>query len=119
MTGQLPFVTRAIAMRRQTNHSFHPGLGYLAHSGPPDLPADARGSKNCEPPAGTADGSVHYMQPPGGHPRMPMTWIEAEHAWASLNPAKGNRLAWPVEHLSKAGWEYAEPLKAETPKRRK
>jgi hypothetical protein len=105
-------VNRSTAMQRRTHHQFMPGLGYVAHSGPPDLPPGANGKANCDPPAGTADGSVHVMQPPRPHPPMLMVWIAAEKAWASQRPERGNRLAWPPGHLSKAGWEYDSPATA-------
>jgi len=101
-----PLVDRATAYKKLTQHQFIPGMGYLAHSGPPELPAVAKGTKNCIPPAGTKDGSAHVLKPPGGAPPMRMLWIEAERAWASPKPATGNRLAWTTDHLTKAGWEY-------------
>jgi len=104
-----PIVRRATAHQKRTHHQFVPGLGYVAHEAPPDLPAVAKGDKNCEPPASVRDGSVHIMKPPGGHPPMAMTWIAGERAWASRPPNRGNRLAWTPAHLSSAGWEYVGP----------
>lgn len=97
------------AHRRPTHHQMVSGLGYVAHQGPPDLPRHARGTKNTDPPAGTLDGSLHVLQPPGEHPPMTMRWHRATKSWAALNPQQGNRLAWPTEHLKKAGWEYVGP----------
>lgn len=120
MTATLPIVNRATAMLRQTQHQFLQGIGYIVHSGPPDLPAAARGNANCDPPPGTAEGSVHLLQPPGAFTHMPMRWISVERAWASLHPGKGNRLAWTTDHLRKAGWEYVGPLEEKVAgKRRK
>jgi hypothetical protein len=102
-------VGRNTAFARRTHHQFIPGMGYVAHSGPPDLPPTANGSKNCDPPANTADGSLHMLRPPGGHPPLAMVWVAAEKAWASRQPERGNRLAWPTSHLQRAGWEYIGP----------
>jgi hypothetical protein len=112
MIAQRPafIVSRAAAMRRRTHHQFVPGLGYIAHAAPPDLPPTSRGNKNCEPPTGTPDGSIHLIKPPTGAPPMLMTWVAAERAWASTKPGAGNRLAWPTAHLMRAGWEYDRPV---------
>lgn len=103
-------VTQAHAHRAKTRHQFVPGLGHVAHQGPPDLPPGANGTLNTKPPAGTADGSIHLLRPPtrGAKP-MPFCLVAAERAWASLKPGAGNRLAWPTEHLMRAGWEYVGP----------
>ncbi len=108
-------VSRKSALAKQTHHQLVPGLGYLPHAGPPDLPPDAIGNKNCKPPLNTADGSEHILQPAGGHPPMKMTWVAAESAWASMKPGKGNRMAWTCDHLSKAGWEYLSPAPPPVP----
>jgi hypothetical protein len=110
-----PLVSRSEAYKRLTHHQFAAGLGYVAHSGPPELPPIARGTKNCAPPNGTADGSLHVMRPPNGHPPITMRWVQAEQAWASLQPEKGNRLAWPGSYLMRAGWAYGEPVRAADP----
>ena len=107
-----PFVTRAEAHKKKTHHQFVPGMGYLSHAGAPELPPGANGSKNCAPPEDAKDGSLHALRPPGGHPPMNMLWVAGERAWAHPVPGSGNRLAWPVEHLMRAGWEYIEPVKA-------
>ena len=113
-----PFVSRHTAERHRTHHQFVPGLGYLEHEEAPDLPAAACGSANCSPAANTKDGSRHVLQPPGGHPAMVLIWVAAESAWAPLNPAKGNRMAWTPAHLSRAGWEYVGPENGAKGKRR-
>lgn len=105
-----PIVSRDEAHKKRTHHQFVPGLGYLAHSGPPDLPPTAKGTMNCAPPAGTKDGSAHVMRPPYGAAEMTMLWVAGEQAWAPSTPGKGNRLAWPPAHLSRAGWEYVGPV---------
>src|ERR1700674_5287905 len=102
-------VTRETAHQKRIHHQFIAGLGYVAHSAPPDLPQTARGNKNCNPPTGTQDGTLHLMQPPTGAPPIAMVWLQREQAWASTNIARANRLAWPVTHLSRAGWEYSGP----------
>lgn len=104
-----PLVGRSAAVQKMTHHQFVKGLGYIAHSGPPELPAHLAGKKNCAPPAGTQNDSHHMLRPPNGAPDMVMRWIAGEQAWASLIPEKGNRLAWPVQHLQRAGWEYVGP----------
>lgn len=106
-----PLVSRKEALAKRTHHQFVPGLGYLAHSGPPDLPATANGAKNCDPPKGTRDGSLHLIKPPNGGPSQAFTWIAAEKAWAPAIAGRGNRLAWPVDHLRRAGWEYQRAAK--------
>jgi hypothetical protein len=103
-----PLASRVEAMKRPTHHQFVPGIGYLVHSGPPDLPPEANGKKNCLPPTGTADGSVHMLKPPTGADPIAFRWNQADQSWISTRPAKGNRLAWPASHLQRAGWEYAE-----------
>jgi hypothetical protein len=104
-----PFVSRKEALKKRTHHQFINGIGYIAHSGPPELPAACNGNKNCDPPKNTRDGSVHVLLPPNGAGPMKFTWIAAEQAWASTVPDKGNRLAWPTSHLQRAGWSYAGP----------
>jgi hypothetical protein len=115
MTGENPamvqqqpafVVGKAVAHKRKTHHQHVPGIGYVAHAGPPDLPPECQGRENCDPPRGTADGSLHNLKPPGGHPPMTLRWVAGERAWESLQPERGNRLAWPTSHLMKAGWAY-------------
>lgn len=110
-------VPRAEAHKNPTHHQFVPGLGYISHGGPPDLPAGATGSKNCAPLAGVKDGSAHFMQPPGGHPPMMMIWLADAGAWRAFHPGKGNRIAWTTDHLSRAGWEYIDPVMPSRKKR--
>jgi hypothetical protein len=110
-----PLVNRATAHQKRIHHQFVPGMGYIAHTAAPDLPAGANGTKNCNPPSGTKDGTSHIMQPPGGHPQMAMIWHAAESAWGPTKPGHGNRLAWEPAHLSKAGWEYIGPGDAPVP----
>jgi hypothetical protein len=107
MSGS-PIVSRATAHQKRTHHQFVAGLGYIAHEGPPELPPAAQGTKNCQPPSGTADRSVHVMQPPGGAGTMLMVW-HADGAWGPIKPGQGNRMAWEPSHLSRAGWEYVGP----------
>ena len=104
-----PLVSREEAHKLRTHHQFVPGIGYLRHAGAPTLPADAKGTKNCAPPAGTKDGTVHMLRTPTGAPPIAFVWIAAEQAWATANPLKGNRLAWAPAHLQRAGWEYIGP----------
>ena len=100
-------VSRAAALRKQTGHQFVPGIGYIPHASPPDFARHPAAGKNCAPPSGTPDGSVHLMQPPNGHPKLEMRWVAVENAWASMRIDQGHRLAWSVDYLSAAGWEYA------------
>lgn len=102
----LAFVSHEKAHKKPTHHQFVRGLGYVHHGCEPDLPSGARGSKNCAPPEGTKDGTVHLLQPPGSAPPMKMVWIAAEKAWKSQIAGRGNRLAWTPAHLSRAGWSY-------------
>lgn len=104
-----PLVSREEAYRKPTHHQMIVGMGYLAHSGPPALPLGANGNKNCAPPADAKDGSRHLLLPPNGAPAMPFVWIAAHRAWGSALPQKGNRLAWPIDHLMRAGWAYVKP----------
>ncbi len=106
-------VSKTAALKKQTGHQFVPGLGYVPHAEAPEFIEHPAGGKNCAPPDGTADGSVHIMVPPNGHPKVEMVWVAGENAWAARRPDQGNRLAWTISHLSKAGWEYAgTPKKA-------
>lgn len=105
----MSMVPRSVALSRLTHHQFVAGMGYVAHGMAPELPPDANGSKNCAPPAGTADGSVHLMRPPTGADPVRMIWTPTEGAWAAEIPQKGNRMAWSTEHLMRAGWEYGGP----------
>lgn len=98
--------TRSIALRRRTHHQFVPGIGYIAHAGPPELPPTANGRENCAPPGGTEDQSLHLLKPPGGAPPLAMVWHAGERAWGALKPEKGNRLAWSTDYLMRAGWKY-------------
>lgn len=106
MTATSPIVRRSVAQAKPTLHRFIRGIGYLAHDGPPELPRGSNGKKNCAPPEGTPDGSIHLLQPPTGAPPMALKWSVKHSAWLSLEPSAGNRLGWPAEHLMKAGWEY-------------
>jgi hypothetical protein len=106
-----PIVSRKTALQRRTAHQFIPGIGYVAHAEPPEFAPHPVGGKNCDPGAGAADGSVHVLRPPNGHPEMRMVWVAAERAWAPERADRGNRLAWTISHLSKAGWEYVGPAK--------
>lgn len=103
--------TRDQAMKRRTAHQFVAGLGYVAHAEMPVPPANAAGGQNCEPPAKAADGSRHLLKHVGGGSRT-FTWVAAERAWAPIKHGEGNRLAWTVDYLSKAGWEYVGKAKA-------
>ncbi len=102
-----PIVNRAAAHKQPKHHQFVPGLGYIAHDAPPDLPPGANGSKNCAPAPGTKDGTPHDLRVPGGAQTMALVWREG--AWHSPTLGKGNRLAWDPAHLSRAGWEYVGP----------
>lgn len=112
-------VTRSTAHAKKTHHQMVAGLGYVAHSGPPELPPGSDGSANCDPPATTADGSVHLLRPPNGARPIAMKWVVAERAWESMTPDRGNRLAWPADFLKKAGWAYmsAAPIVLPEPER--
>ena len=101
-----PLVSRVQALKQMTHHQFLPGVGYLQHSGPPDLPEAAKGTKNCSPPANTPNGSFHLLKPPTGAPPLTLIWVASEKAWASQHPGKGHRLAFSTNHLMRAGWEY-------------
>ena len=111
-TQTSPFVSRKEALRKPTHHQFIKGIGYIAHSGPPELPLGSNGAKNCEPPKNTPDKSVHVLRPPNGARDMTFVWHAADQAWAAIVPDKGNRLAWPTSHLQKAGWAYVGPIDA-------
>ncbi len=104
-----PLVSRIEALKKPTHHQFVPGIGYLVHSGAPEIPDGAKGGKNCKPADRTKDGSRHLLKPPGGHPPLLMAWVASEGAWSALKHGAGNRLAWTAEHLSAAGWEYLKP----------
>jgi hypothetical protein len=106
------FVNRTEAMRDPTRHQYVEGIGYVAHSGAPEF-APVRAPKNCAPPAKTADGSHHMLKPPSGGKPIMMVWWAKHRAWATIHPGKGNRLCWTTDHLSKAGWEYGELVKAQ------
>lgn len=111
----IPIVNRREAMKQQTSHQHVSGVGYIVHSGPPELPQGYPvGSKPCTPLAGAADGSLHVLRAPQGV-EMRMRWVGSESAWAALKSDGGNRMAWPPSYLSQAGWEYLRP--EETPKR--
>lgn len=99
-------VSRDEAMRRSVHCQYVHGQGFYDHGGPPVLPEGASGAANCLPAVGTADGSMHVLQPPGGHPEMTMVWRAAESAWAPTVLGKGNRMAWTHDHLARAGWSY-------------
>lgn len=106
-----PLVNRTEALKKPAHHQYVQGIGHLTHSGPPELPPGANGSKNCDPPEGTKDGTHHMMKPPNGGAPVRMSWNAGQRVWMSINPGKGNRLGWSVEHLRKAGWSYARAVK--------
>ena len=103
----LATVPKHVAHKRMTMHQFIPGVGYIEHGAHPEVPVGTNGGRNCLPPKGTADGTVHLLRSVQ-HNAAPirMRWVAAEKAWASLKTATGNRLAWTTDHLSAAGWEY-------------
>jgi hypothetical protein len=103
------FVNRTEAMKNPTRHQYVEGIGYIPHSGPPEFGSPVKMPKNCLPPAGTKDGTLHEMIPPNGAKPVTMAWWAKHKAWAALHPGKGNRLCWTVDHLSRAGWEYGNP----------
>jgi hypothetical protein len=111
----MTIVKRAVAMQSKTSHQFIRGVGYLQHADPPDIPAGVEGGRNCSPPAGTEDGSVHVLNPSHGAPQMRLRWIAREGAWEPLKPGAGNRLAWTADHLSRAGWQYVGLARDEPP----
>lgn len=105
-------VPRRDALQKQTHHQFVPGFGYIAHGGAPVLPKGSNGTKDCNPPEGTADGTVHLLRPPNGDDPMAFRWIAAERAWGTMRLDRGNRIAWAPDHLMRAGWAYVSPSKA-------
>lgn len=106
-----PLVSRDEALAKPMHHQYVIGIGYLAHDGPPDLPASASGRKGCCPKKDAAEGSLHVMKPPNGAGPVIMLWSRKHQAWSALNPGKGNRMAWSAEFLMRAGWEYVRPAK--------
>lgn len=100
---------RAQALAKRAHHQFVPGLGYIAHGGPPVLPPTAKGDKPCEPAAGSKDGSRHLLLPPNGGRQMPMLWNAAEKSWSAVRLGRGVRMAFAAAHLSKLGWAYVAP----------
>ena len=110
-------IKRATAMKKQTGHQFVPGIGYVAQAEEPmgpdgkPIPAHPNGGKNCAPPAGAANDSKHILRHVGGTDHV-MRWVAAEKAWAPLKPGDGNRMAWPVDYLSKHGWQYVSAAPA-------
>jgi hypothetical protein len=100
---------REQAEAKRTSHQFVPGAGYLAHGGPPDVKPTKPGSFACDPPAGTEDGSPHFLQPPTGGAPVEMLWVAGEGAWAPHRLGKGNRMAWPSDYLKAHGWKYVGP----------
>lgn len=103
-----PLVSRREAMKNPTSHQFIKGLGYLAHTEPPEIPLGTRPSTGCTPPTGTPDGSLHLLQPPGTRPKMTFKWLMRDSAWQAI-PIRGNRIAWTADHMKRAGWSYAGP----------
>lgn len=107
-------VTEHQAKNAKTKHSFVPGIGYIAQAEAPKFAPHPAGGKNCAPPAGTANGSRYTLRSPGGKDgsiEKTFLWVAAEQAWEP-EIMGGNRLAWTVDHLSKAGWECVGPAKA-------
>lgn len=115
MTATSPLVSKRVADANPTHHQHILGMGYLAHSGAPDLPDHCKGEENCAPPQGTANASLHLLKPPGGAPDMIFKWAAKHNAWLSISPGKGNRMAWTVDHLMKAGWRYVGPKPDDEP----
>jgi len=101
-------VNRTEAVKKPTHHQFIPGIGHLDHGAEPSLPAGRGGKKNCDPPPGTRDGSLHKMKASSGIVVV-MKWITAARSWGPKRPGVGNRMAWTPKHLSVAGWELIGP----------
>ena len=94
------------ALKDPTNHRLIPGLGYVRGNPMPNGSEDAN---YCYPPAGTRDGSSHFLQPPKGAHKMKFVWLQQQAAWFTLNP-RSLRLAYPAEYLSSHGWRYLGSL---------
>lgn len=68
----MPLSDRRNAQRRPSEHRFVPGRGYVRIAGEPYRRGTFKTS--CAPPPGTADGTRHFLLPPGGGEKMPMIW---------------------------------------------
>ena len=99
-------VDRNRAMGAQIRHSFIPLVGYVAHGEEPPVNNIGLSTTACDPPHDIKDGDHCLLRSAAGIV-VEMTWVGAERAWAPLNIAQGNRLAWTAEHLSRAGWKFS------------
>ena len=103
-------VTRAQALKSPTMHRFIPKIGYVHYSRPPKSVPGQFPPDRANPPAGTPDGSRHFLAVPGGGvAKMAFTWVASQGAWARPG---GLRLAFAADYLSRAGWGYAGPADA-------
>src|ERR1700744_570478 len=106
------------AMKRQTHHQFVRGLGYVNHGAEPPVPPAAIPSY-AVPPEGTADGSLHILNPSHNAPPMTMGGVAAEKAWRHPHDsARGNRMAWTAVFLGRSGWAYVGPAPKDNGKKR-
>ena len=93
--------TAEAAKKSPTTHQFLPGVGHIEH---PALPLDLpKGRTECNPPAGTPDGSLHFLRAQPHVKPVEFVWHATHRAWARAN---GNRQAWPADYLAAAGWTY-------------
>jgi len=98
---------RELALSSRVTHSFRPGLGYFDHTAPPPMPLVARGfGHECAPPAGTQDGSLHWLVSPGNGRQLQFAWVARERAWERPG---GIRMAFTAEYLAAHGWRYVRP----------
>lgn len=69
--------------------------------------------KLCDPPLGTADGSLHRLRSPRGK-LVDFQWRKRGRVWMALDLMRSNRLGYLPTYLSSHGWVYTGPTPPET-----
>ena len=103
--------TAARAWADPTRHSLK-SAGFFEHGPDEDMRLGAAGMPAVLPPYGTADNSLHLLQPPLGNPPITCRWLMQHQAWAPEGVRPGHRLAFSAAYLGSHGWSYSGPSEA-------
>ena len=101
--------TQERADKDPARHSMRVGAGYFEHDTVP-VPPLPGGGPPCLPPAGTADGSHHWLTSPRGGKLVRLIWDSAHGVWKNLVPFAANRVGWTAGYLGGHGWSYSRPV---------
>lgn len=106
---QARVATQKQAMAAQVNH-FGKNGKYVELGAPRTSGPSKQIGTGAKPKEGTADGTLHWLKPPGGGHPLRFKWISAEQAWACVDGRVGKRMAFTAAYLSHYGWLYVGPV---------